>query len=279
MSLLKPAGRGIILFLTMIMRYWGLASKYSTSSRWIFGPFCSLRNSGIQKRKSWYREYTSTGDFDKVQKDDWSSTSSCRPFHFLDSKRIKWLSIFISKHTCKVIILGSVNLILLHLITSLTGAVAVLLLLAVALLCAYELCAVYVTAGSSASERYSPSGFFFGVSAIALAINMLFICRMVFNGRPCWISILIVFFFQIPFCWCNQLLLFCYCNFLMKVFLTVPIWTGNGLDVDEYVRKAYRYAYSDCIEMGPLACLPEPPDPNELYPRQSKRQTPSIHAL
>ncbi|KVH90878.1 Concanavalin A-like lectin/glucanase superfamily [Cynara cardunculus var. scolymus] len=62
-------------------------------------------------------------------------------------------------------------------------AVAVLLLLAVALLCAYELCAVYVTAGSTAPQRYSPSGFFFGVSAIALAINMLFICRMVFNGR------------------------------------------------------------------------------------------------
>lgn len=40
-------------------------------------------------------------------------------------------------------------------------AVALLLLFAVALLCAYELCAVYVTAGSSASERYSPSGFFF----------------------------------------------------------------------------------------------------------------------
>ncbi|VFQ64035.1 unnamed protein product [Cuscuta campestris] len=63
-----------------------------------------------------------------------------------------------------------------------SGAVAVLLLLAVGLLCAYELCAVYVTAGVSASERYSPSGFFFGVSAFALAINMLFICRMVFNG-------------------------------------------------------------------------------------------------
>lgn len=106
-------------------------------------------------------------------------------------------------------------------------AVAVLLLLAVALLCAYELCAVYVTAGSSASQRYSPSGFFFGVSAIALAINMLFICRMVFNG--------------------------------------------NGLDVDEYVRRAYKFAYSDCIEVGPVACLPEPPDPNELYPRQSSR--------
>ncbi|KAK4492216.1 hypothetical protein RD792_003016 [Penstemon davidsonii] len=99
-------------------------------------------------------------------------------------------------------------------------AVAVLLLLAVGLLCAYELCAVYVTAGAKASERYSPSGFFFGVSAIALAINMLFICRMVFNG--------------------------------------------NGLDIDEYVRRAYKFAYSDCIEVGPVACLPEPPDPNEL---------------
>ncbi|KAL2239163.1 UNVERIFIED_CONTAM: Calpain-type cysteine protease DEK1, partial [Sesamum indicum] len=83
-------------------------------------------------------------------------------------------------------------------------AVAVLLLLAVGLLCAYELCAVYVTAGAKASQRYSPSGFFFGVSAIALAINMLFICRMVFNG--------------------------------------------NGVDIDEYVRRAYKFAYSDCIE-------------------------------
>ncbi|GER41238.1 calpain [Striga asiatica] len=83
-------------------------------------------------------------------------------------------------------------------------AVAVLLLLAVGLLCAYELCAVYVTAGAKASERYSPSGFFFGVSAIALAINMLFICRMVFNG--------------------------------------------NGVDIDEYVRRAYKFAYSDSIE-------------------------------
>ncbi|KAI3924358.1 hypothetical protein MKW98_032559 [Papaver atlanticum] len=106
-------------------------------------------------------------------------------------------------------------------------AVAILLLLAVSLLCAYELCAVYVTAGSSASERYSPSGFFFGVSAIALAINMLFICRMIFNG--------------------------------------------TGLDVDEYVRRSYKFAYSDCIEVGPVACLAEPPDPNELYPRQSSR--------
>ncbi|MED6130995.1 Calpain-type cysteine protease dek1 [Stylosanthes scabra] len=106
-------------------------------------------------------------------------------------------------------------------------AVAILLLLAVTLLCAYELCAVYVTTGPRASDRYSPSGFFFGVSAIALAINMLFICRMVFNG--------------------------------------------NGLDVDEYVRRAYKFAYSDQIELGPVTSLPEPPDPNELYPRQSKR--------
>lgn len=106
-------------------------------------------------------------------------------------------------------------------------AVAALLLLAVGLLCAYELCAVYVTAGAKASQRYSSSGFFFGVSAIALAINMLFICRMVFNG--------------------------------------------NGLDIDEYVRRAYKFAYSDCIEVGPVACLNEPPNPNELYPRQSRR--------
>lgn len=106
-------------------------------------------------------------------------------------------------------------------------AVAYLLLLAVALLCGYELCAVYVTAGASAAERYSPSGFFFGVSAIALAINMLFVCRMVFSGY--------------------------------------------GLDVDEYVRKSYKFAYSDCIEVGPLACLPEPPDPNDLYMQKSSR--------
>ncbi|KAJ3692452.1 hypothetical protein LUZ60_012802 [Juncus effusus] len=106
-------------------------------------------------------------------------------------------------------------------------AVAYLLLLAVVLLCAYELCAVYVTAGASASERYSPSGFFFGVSAIALAINMLFICKMVF--------------------------------------------TGSGFDVDEYVRRSYKFAYSDCVEVGPVSCLPDPPDPNELYIRKSTR--------
>ncbi|ERN17768.1 calpain-type cysteine protease DEK1 [Amborella trichopoda] len=98
-------------------------------------------------------------------------------------------------------------------------AVAILLLLAVALLCAYELCAVYVTTGGKPAE-HSPSGFFFGVSAISLAINMLFICRMVFNGA--------------------------------------------GLDVDEYVRRSYKFAYSDCIEVGPVACLPEPPEPTDL---------------
>ncbi|KAJ4822515.1 Calpain-type cysteine protease dek1 [Turnera subulata] len=128
-------------------------------------------------------------------------------------------------------------------------AVAILLLLAVALLCAYELCAVYVSAGKDASERYSPSGFFFGVSAIALAINMLFICRMVFNALDVTNDI----YFSI-------------CS-----LPSIP--TGNGLDVDEYVRRAYKFAYSDCIEVGPMACLPEPPDPNVLYPRQSSRAT------
>lgn len=75
-----------------------------------------------------------------------------------------------------------------YLIFSFIGAVAILLLLAMSLLCGYELCAVYVMAGSTASERYSPSGFFFGVSAIALAINMLFICSMVFNGNNLYFS-------------------------------------------------------------------------------------------
>ncbi|XP_020572133.1 calpain-type cysteine protease ADL1 isoform X2 [Phalaenopsis equestris] len=106
-------------------------------------------------------------------------------------------------------------------------AVAYLLLLAVSLLCSYELCAVYVTAGMSAVERYSPSGFFFGVSAVALAINLLFICRMVFNG--------------------------------------------TGLDVDEYVIRSYKFAYSDCIEVGPFNYSPEPPDPNDIQIRKSSR--------
>lgn len=37
------------------------------------------------------------------------------------------------------------------------------------------------------------------------------------------------------------------------------------------MRKAYKFAYSEGVEVGPVACLPEPPDPNELYPRQSRR--------
>ena len=71
-------------------------------------------------------------------------------------------------------------------------AVAYLLLLAVGLLCAYEFCAVYVTAGASASELHSPSGFFFGVSAISLAINMLFICKILFNGKASNFLLLLV---------------------------------------------------------------------------------------
>ena len=38
------------------------------------------------------------------------------------------------------------------------------------------------------------------------------------------------------------------------------------------MQQAYKFAYSDCIEVGPVACLLEPPDPNELYPHQSRRQ-------
>lgn len=103
-------------------------------------------------------------------------------------------------------------------------AVAILLLLAISLLCGYEISAVYVTAGRNV---YSASGFFFGVSAIALAINMLFICRMVFHGA--------------------------------------------GLDVDEYVRRSYKFAYADGIEVGPVACLPEPPNLNDSLIRKPNR--------
>lgn len=106
-------------------------------------------------------------------------------------------------------------------------AVAYLLLLAVGLLCAYEFCAVYVTAGASATEINSPSGFFFGLSAISLAINMLFICKILFNG--------------------------------------------SGFDVDEYVRRSYKFAYSDCVEVAPVSCSPDPPDPSELYMTKSSR--------
>ncbi|BFI07497.1 calpain-type cysteine protease DEK1 [Marchantia polymorpha subsp. ruderalis] len=98
-------------------------------------------------------------------------------------------------------------------------AVFILLLLAVTLLCGYEVAAVYVSAGRSASHRYSPSAFFFGVSAIAMGINMLFICKMVYHG--------------------------------------------SGLDVDEYVRRSYKFAHADSIEVGPVACMPEPPDPRD----------------
>lgn len=44
------------------------------------------------------------------------------------------------------------------------------------------------------------------------------------------------------------------------------------------MRRAYKFAYSDCVEVGPVACLPEPPDPNELYPPQSRRFV-LVHAL
>lgn len=57
---------------------------------------------------------------------------------------------------------------------------------------------MYVTAGAKASQRYSPSGFFFGVSAIALAINMLFICRILFNGTSIILSWYLLLFFMLP---------------------------------------------------------------------------------
>lgn len=138
-------------------------------------------------------------------------------------------------------------------------AVAYLLLLAVGLLCAYEFCAVYVTTGASASELNSPSGFFFGVSAISLAINMLFISKILFNGK-----ILIRYLYLL--------------NFLSPVYkkfekhnFSYITCTGSGFDVDEYVRRLYKFAYSDCVEVAPVSCSPDPPDPSELYMTKSSR--------
>ena len=48
--------------------------------------------------------------------------------------------------------------------------------------------------------------------------------------------------------------------------------------MDEYVRRSYKFAYSDCIEVGPVARLPDPPDPNELYMRKSSRQVQALHS-
>lgn len=48
--------------------------------------------------------------------------------------------------------------------------------------------------------------------------------------------------------------------------------TGAGLDIDEYVRRSYKFAYADGIEVGPVACLPEPPDLNNSAIRKPNRQ-------
>lgn len=135
-------------------------------------------------------------------------------------------------------------------------AVAYLLLLAVGLLCAYEFCAVYVTAGASATEINSPSGFFFGLSAISLAINMLFICKILFNGKATSLSLVE------PYLNIKN-----YETFEIQYILSA----GSGFDVDEYVRRSYKFAYSDCVEVAPVSCSPDPPDPSELYMTKSSR--------
>lgn len=48
--------------------------------------------------------------------------------------------------------------------------------------------------------------------------------------------------------------------------------TGAGLDIDEYVRRSYKFAYADCIEVGPVACLPEPLDLNNSTIQKPNRQ-------
>jgi hypothetical protein len=45
-----------------------------------------------------------------------------------------------------------------------------------------------------------------------------------------------------------------------------------GLDVDEYVRRSYKFAHADAIEVGPVACIPEPPDSKD--PTVQKKSSP-----
>lgn len=56
------------------------------------------------------------------------------------------------------------------------------------------------------------------------------------------------------------------------VMLGLVFLTGAGLDVDEYVRRSYKFAHADALEVGPVACLPEPPEPRDPGIRKKNRQ-------
>lgn len=42
--------------------------------------------------------------------------------------------------------------------------------------------------------------------------------------------------------------------------------------MDEYVRRSYKFAHADAVEVGPVACLPEPPEPRDPTIQKTNRQ-------
>ena len=60
-------------------------------------------------------------------------------------------------------------------------------------------------------------------------------------------------------------------NLVNLTFFLHALCTVSGFDVDEYVRRSYKFAYSDCVEVAPVSCSPDPPDPSELYMTKSSR--------
>lgn len=42
--------------------------------------------------------------------------------------------------------------------------------------------------------------------------------------------------------------------------------------MDEYVRRSYKFAHADAVEVGPVACLPEPPEPKDPTIQKTNRQ-------
>lgn len=42
--------------------------------------------------------------------------------------------------------------------------------------------------------------------------------------------------------------------------------------MDEYVRRSYRFSHAETLEVGPVASLPEPPEPSDLTVQKKNRQ-------
>lgn len=41
--------------------------------------------------------------------------------------------------------------------------------------------------------------------------------------------------------------------------------------MDEYVRRSYKFAHAETLEVGPIACLPEAPEPRDPSIQKKRR--------